>query len=94
MYVNGSEVVPVILPEQLSVAVGIVEIVAEHSSVTSGSEPISATGASFSVTVTSKEHVFVPHPLPIAKVTVVVPGLNAEPLPSPSPLSVVAPVNS
>ncbi|MCF7569122.1 hypothetical protein L3X37_12210 [Sabulilitoribacter arenilitoris] len=40
MYVNGSVVVPVIVPEQLSVVVGAVAV-AEHSPVTSASVGVS-----------------------------------------------------
>ena len=43
-------VVPVMVPEQLSAAVGGVVIVAEHSPVASGSEAILGTGAVLSTT--------------------------------------------
>jgi hypothetical protein len=50
------------------------------------------TGASVSLTVTVKLHVAVPHRLVALTVTVVTPLLNTEPLPSPEPAPVVAPL--
>lgn len=51
-------------------------------------------GFSVSVTITSNEQSTVPHELLAVTVTVVVPTLKAEPLPSPFPLPVVAPANT
>ena len=52
------------------------------------------TGFCVSVTTTSNEQTSVPHELVAVMVTVVVPTLKADPLPSPLPLAVVAPVNA
>jgi hypothetical protein len=52
------------------------------------------TGFSASVTVTVNEQFWLPHELVAVTVTLVTPALNAEPLPSPLPLPVVAPVNA
>ena len=50
MYVNASSVVAVIIPPQLSVEVGIIVTVAEHSSVTSGKLGIRGAIVSFTIT--------------------------------------------
>jgi hypothetical protein len=66
VYEVGSDVVAVIVPAQLSVAVGA-ETLAEHSPVTVGNEAAFATGAvlSFTVTVVLQELL-----APFASVTV------------------------
>ena len=52
MYSRGSVVVPVIVPAQLSVAVGDSETVIEHSPDNIGSVSASATGAVSSLMIT------------------------------------------
>jgi hypothetical protein len=52
LYVNASLVVPLIAPEQLSVAVGILLTVTEHSPLAVGKVAESGTGAVVSSTMT------------------------------------------
>jgi hypothetical protein len=52
LYVSGSAVVPVTLPTQLSVAVGAVDTVTEHSPVAVVKVAASGTGAVTSFTIT------------------------------------------
>ena len=77
MYVNGSLVVAVIVPAQLSVAVGALTL-AEHCPVTVGNIAVTGTGFSLSVTITICVAVAVRPLLSVTvQVTVVVPtGYN------------------
>jgi hypothetical protein len=87
-------VLTMLATEQLSVAVTLkvtTVAVGLHIPIFAGQV---ITGFCVSLTTTSKEQTSVPHELVAVKVTVVVPTLNADPLPSPLPLPVVAPVNA
>ena len=84
LYVNGSVVVPVIAPAQLSVAVGAVAVI-EHSFVKTGNVATFGTGAICSFTVMLKEQLaLLPERSVEVYVSVVVPTGNVEPLGKPA----------
>ena len=85
-------VVPVTSPTQLSVAVGAVNVVTEHSAVTSGNIATSGTGLSSSTTVTVIDDVDVFRAASVAVyIMVVTPLENVYPPTCPVPEPVVAP---